>query len=210
MMTYSVSKSRKIIAIAVFTLLCAALPAASHATAVMSGTSGSAAEEPVAPAPVPMPLENAPAQNAKGADGKPAAVDVSAAAVEEKEQFDKSPFRDSLFFTPAEIVGIDRALKGLTVGNAVLSGDGAAAKPIPVKRTITLSGVYFKDDKNWIIWMNGQKLTPGRLLPEIQDIKVSDDEVHLKWFDIGLNAVITITLHPHQTYDIVTGLLLPG
>ena len=82
--------------------------------------------------------------------------------------------------------------------------------PIPLKRTITLGGILYRGNGDWIIWLNGQKLGPNNLLPEIQGIDVASDKVYLEWFDIGINGIIRLTLRPHQTYDIVTGLLLPG
>jgi hypothetical protein len=81
---------------------------------------------------------------------------------------------------------------------------------IPLNRTITLAGVLYNKPNDWIIWLNGQKLVPGVLLPEIMDISVNRDVVHLQWFDIGMNKIISLSLRPHQTYDIVTGLLLPA
>lgn len=78
---------------------------------------------------------------------------------------------------------------------------------IPVDRKIKLSGIYYKNDKTWIVWMNGHKLHPSYLLPEIQSIEVKQDEVFLRWYDIGLNDVINIRMRPHQVYDIVTGIL---
>jgi len=71
--------------------------------------------------------------------------------------------------------------------------------------------VVYKAADDWLIWINGQKVTPTVSMKEIVDIQVeSDSTVHLKWFDIGLNGVIGITMKPNETYDIVTGVLLPG
>lgn len=61
---------------------------------------------------------------------------------------------------------------------------------------------------DWIVWINGHKLVPGARLPELVDIKVERDRVHLKWFDIGMAKILTITLRPRQTYDITSGVLL--
>lgn len=87
---------------------------------------------------------------------------------------------------------------------------GKKGEPIPMVRQITLQGVAYKNPKQWVVWINGQKVEPGFMLKEIVDIQVERDAVHLKWFDIGLNGVLNITLHPHETYDIVSGILLPG
>jgi len=117
-------------------------------------------------------------------------------------------FRGSFFMTPMELVTIQRALSGKASSNATL---GMAKGDIPAHRIIRVSGVVYRTAEDWIVWMNGQKVTPEKLLPEIIDIEVRDSsKVDLKWYDIGLNRVISITLRPHQTYDIPTGILLPG
>lgn len=82
--------------------------------------------------------------------------------------------------------------------------------PIPQQRSITLSGVLYRAPGDWAVWINGQKVVPSRLLPEIVDIRVERDRVHLKWFDIGLGRVLALTLRPNQTYDIVSSTLLRG
>ena len=118
-----------------------------------------------------------------------------------------TPFLQSFFLTPLDLVALQRAVAGQV--SAVGPG-GAANQEIPQVRKITLSGVSFKNDNDWVVWINGHKIAPGNTLPEIIGIKVERDLVHLKWFDIGLNGIINITLRPHETYDIVTGVLLPG
>lgn len=117
------------------------------------------------------------------------------------------PFNQSLFLAPEDLVAIERALKGvISAGSAA----GGGPQEIPQVRKITVSGVFYKNPNEWVVWINGQKIVPGLMLKEIVDIRVERDLVHLKWFDVGLNGVINITLRPHDTYDIVTGVLLPG
>lgn len=123
------------------------------------------------------------------------------------------PFTDSLLFSPLEITLILRAQAGLMTGASVLEATDMTVvhrKPIPLIRRISLAGVVFRSSDDWVLWLNGYKVTPFALLPEIVEIKVNNDSVHLKWFDIGMNNIISISLRPHQTYDIVTGILLPG
>ena len=112
------------------------------------------------------------------------------------------PFSDSLFFTPEEISAIQRAILGVNTPD-----EDTGPKP---PRILKLSGLIYNSPNNWVIWLNSNRLTPKRLLPEIIDISVESDKVHLKWFDYGINDVISITLRPHQVYDIETGILLPG
>ncbi len=118
------------------------------------------------------------------------------------------PFRGSFFLTPLEIAAIQQALKGQVMKQPTLA---AANAPVPAHRVIRLSGVYYRSAKDWIVWMNGMKMTPGDLLPQIVSIHVSpSSEVSLKWYDVGLNKVLALTLSPNETYDITTGILLPG
>lgn len=120
------------------------------------------------------------------------------------------PFTQSLFLSPIEIASIQSAMIGKPTGAATTAAS-AAGQPIPPKRQIRVSGVFYRNADDWIVWMNGKKVTPKTLLPEIVEIHVdSESRVRMKWYDIGLNNILSITLRPHQTYDIVTGVLLPG
>lgn len=178
------------------------------AAAVMSIDGGGAAAT-VAPATAPVtPAATAAATPAATAavPGQPALAVPSPEAP--KVAIDE-PFKQSLFMSPEDLVAIERALKGVVTSGSG-AGGSAAQQEIPQVRKITLSGVSYKAPNQWVVWINGQKIVPGLLLKEIVDIKVERDLVHLKWFDIGLNGVINITLRPHDTYDIVTGVLLPG
>ncbi|MBU6475589.1 MAG: hypothetical protein KGL10_00995 [Alphaproteobacteria bacterium] len=117
-------------------------------------------------------------------------------------------FRGSFFLTPLEIEAIEQALQGNVIKSQALA---AANAPIPPHRVIRLSGVYYRSPQDWVVWMNGQKVTPKDLLPQIVSIHVSpSSQVRLKWYDVGLNKVLALTLRPDQTYDITTGILLPG
>lgn len=138
---------------------------------------------------------------------------AAAGAVLQQEGDVALPSEGSLLFSPIEIAAIQRALAGKVSGTEALHAKASAeagGSIIPLRRSISLSGVIWRGKDSWTIWLNGQKVTPEKLLPEIVDIKVEKEKVTLKWFDIGINGVILISLHPHQTYDIVTGVLLPG
>jgi hypothetical protein len=166
-------------------------PVATPAPAAASPATAASAN-PAAPAPATA----APA---------PAATAAAATAADDI----KKPFRGSFFLSPIEIAAIQQALAGRMLAPQTLHADSKSN--IPQQRTISVAGVLYRNADDWIVWMNGQKITPSRLLPEIIDISVRDSSrVNLKWFDAGLNQVISVSLRPHQTYDITTGLLLPG
>lgn len=157
-----------------------------------------------------MAQDLAPVQPAVAEDALAVQPDVAAAA----EQVGmpavapvtvKAPFRDTLLFSGAEIAALREAAAGRRSNEAFL--DAEKTELIPIDRKIKLSGIYYKDDATWIVWLNGYKLHPSYLLKEIHRIEVKKDEVFLSWYDIGLNDVINIRMRPHQIYDIVTGIL---
>lgn len=119
-------------------------------------------------------------------------------------------FASSLLFSPAEVALVQKARGGkVEQPDETLRIEKKAE--IPKKRFIRVSGVFFRKKGDWVVWINGKKVTPKALLPEIIEIDVEDSTyVHLKWYDIGFNKVISITIRPNQVYEIVTGILLPG
>jgi hypothetical protein len=154
-----------------------------------------------APAAAPE-AASAPSPEAEATVGKEAAPVPITLTPEELH----ANFGGSLFLTPSEITAIRLAKLGRPASNVEVGG-----VVIPQHREISVSGVLYRSAKDWIVWMNGKKVTPKELLPEIVDIKVeSSSRVRLKWYDAGLDSVIAITLRPHQTYDITSGILLPG
>lgn len=163
-------------------------------------------------APAPAAAAGAPATAAADAThpGVVPGVSPSTAPAPEETQKDiNKPFARSLFYTKQDLVQISKALNGAA---PIIDGPiGGSGEVIPQVRTITLTGVLYKGPGDWLIWLNGQKLNPRNLLREIYEIEVfKDSRVRLKWYDIGLDGVIDVTLRPHQKYDIVTGLLLPA
>ena len=160
---------------------------------------------PASPAAANVP-SSAPATAAPSAASAPGATPASTGSLSVEEM--NKPFTGSFFLSPLEIAAIQQALVGKVASSKMLAEE---SKPIPAHRVIRISGVLYRTPQDWVVWMNNQKVTPDNLLPEIIDISVRDSsKVHLRWYDIGLNQVIAITLRPHQTYDITTGILLPG
>lgn len=148
-----------------------------------------------------------PAGPAASSAADAAAVVPAAPVALTKEEMEK-PFRGSFFLSPLEIEAIQEALNGHLVSGQTL---GVPDKTALARRVIRIGGVIYRSPDDWVVWMNNKKVTPKDLLPEIIDISVRDtSKVSLKWYDVGLNKVILITLRPHQMYDIATGVLLPG
>lgn len=118
----------------------------------------------------------------------------------------KEPFGRSLFFTQADLVDIKNAISGISTNGPL---GAATEKPIPQVRTIVITGMNYFSDDNWIVWLNGQKVTPYIRPREVQEIDVRPGVVHLKWFDIGANKTLRLSMRPNEVYDIVTGVTLP-
>jgi len=125
----------------------------------------------------------------------------------------------SLLFTPEEVTVIQRAMAGF---NAALPGtedgedgeDGEDEDEEGVDprahRKIKLSGISYISPEVWTVWINEMRILPGYLPPEIVSINVKKDRVLLEWYDRVTDTIITLTLRPHQVYDMDTGIILPG
>lgn len=123
-------------------------------------------------------------------------------------QIDQIP---SLFFTADEAALIASVRNGITARQPTESelrnnGNLPAAGP----RELALGGIVYSSASDWTIWLNGEKITPKRLPPEILDIKVKKDQISLKWFDAYTNQIFPIKLKPHQRFNIDTRIFLPG
>lgn len=181
------------------------VPSPQGAIQALSQAETGAAASATAPAPATA-AGAAPAAANPGA--VPGVTPSSAPPPESKDDVQK-PFTRSLFYTNSELVQFQKVLNGQQVIFDPIGGP-STGEIIPQVRTITLTGVLYKNPDDWLIWLNGQKLNPHNLFKEIVDIQVfKDSRVRLKWYDIGLDGVIDVTMRPHQKYDIVTGLLLP-
>lgn len=170
-------------------LLLMALPARAQAPATTT-----------AAAPAPTGAAGAPA------DAATAAADPNTSPPPEAPQPLKESFSRSLFFTQGDLVDIKNAINGIT-SNGLLGE--ATEKPIPQVRTIVITGMNYFSPDNWIVWLNGQKITPYIRPSEVQEIEVHPGVVHLKWFDIGANKTLRLSMRPNEVYDIVTGVTLP-
>lgn len=122
---------------------------------------------------------------------------------EEEKEERRQPFRYSLFFSAEDLLAIGRAQKGISVSPGQAGGD-----KIPQVRKIRLAGILYFSPQHWMIWLNGDKVTPWVQPEEIKDIQVHPGWIDLEWFDIGANHVIKIQMPANSEYDIVTGILL--
>ena len=97
--------------------------------------------------------------------------------------------------TQAELDAIDR-------------GDDFA--PDPGVRDITLGGIVFAQDDDWVIWINGQRVTPDAVPKEVLDLKVFEDYIEIKWLDDFTNQIFPLRLRAHQRFNLDARMFLPG
>lgn len=120
----------------------------------------------------------------------------------------------SLFFTSDEAALVAAVRSGVIARPPTereLNEDpGEEATPEPGIRELALGGIVYRSSSDWTIWVNGEKMTPERIHPQILDIKVRKSHVQMKWFDPYTNQVFPIRLKPHQRFNIDTRIFLPG
>lgn len=83
-------------------------------------------------------------------------------------------------------------------------------KPPPEKRYIHLQGILYSSPDEWVVWMNGQKITPDALPKEVIGFKVHETYVEMEWYDEYTNKVIPLRLRPMQRFHIDSRMFLPG
>ncbi len=108
--------------------------------------------------------------------------------------------------------GLVRAPSAEELARSLRTRDDLEVKPRPPpeERELFLSGIVYKQGKNWTIWLNGKRVTPDALPVEILDLKVYKTYVEMKWFDEYTNQIFPIRLRPHQRFNIDTRIFLPG
>lgn len=124
----------------------------------------------------------------------------------------------SLLFTQGELDLLKDAEKGLVARPATETEIKQSEEqtinqaPPPQKgpRNITLGGIIYRASNDWVVWINGEKITPKNLPKAILDIRVYKDKVRLKWFDEYTNQVFPIKMRAHQRFNIDSRIFLPG
>jgi hypothetical protein len=122
----------------------------------------------------------------------------------------------SLFFTTQELIVLEQARKGLLARPATDDEIEEAEEltflpPVePGIREISVGGIIYLNANDWVVWLNGVKVTPDRLPEEIMDIEVSKNAVRLKWFDAYTNRIFPIRIKTYQRFNLDTRIFLPG
>jgi hypothetical protein len=134
---------------------------------------------------------------------------------------DLTPDIPSLFFTQQQHALLENAMYGFEqnmdlaalrskVGGDYLDTLPDGDDPFASMREIALGGIVYTNAGDWIVWLNKQRLTPKRLPPQIQDIKVQKGYIDVKWFDQQTKQLIPVRLRPNQRFNLDTRVFLPG
>jgi hypothetical protein len=119
----------------------------------------------------------------------------------------------SLFFTPWQYALLQEAKRGFmsrAPSASELQADGTAAPKPTGPHELSLGGIAYRGPKDWTIWLNGQRMTPDALPEQVLDIKVADDHIDLKWFDINSNLIFPVRMRAHQRFNLDQRIFLPG
>lgn len=80
----------------------------------------------------------------------------------------------------------------------------------PGPRDVSLGGILYKSDDNWTIWLNGQRITPDAVPPEVLDLRVFDSHIEIKWHDDYTDKIFPIRMRAHERFNLDTRTFLPG
>ncbi len=83
-------------------------------------------------------------------------------------------------------------------------------EPDPGPREVLLGGILYNGEKNWTIWLNGQRVTPDAVPKEVLDLRVYDDFIEVKWLDEYTNQIFPLRLRAHQRFNLDMRIFLPG
>lgn len=119
----------------------------------------------------------------------------------------------TLFFTAWQHALLQEAKKLFTtrLPNPGEVGSSASTAPRnPGIRELSLGGIAYGSGKKWTVWLNGVRITPDAIPPEVLDIKVSRAYIDLKWFDGYSNKIYPVRMRPHERFNLDSRIFLPG
>jgi hypothetical protein len=110
----------------------------------------------------------------------------------------------SLLFTDGEYATLLAAISSYRSGNVLNPDDLDPDVLVPqvVSRHLVLAGISYGDENNWVIWLNGMRMTPNNLSSEVRDIKVYKTYIEVRWFDDVTQSLIPVRLRPNQRFNL--------
>lgn len=99
-------------------------------------------------------------------------------------------------------------------GDISLSDDLGQPEPVkevePGIRELRLGGILYTGNTNWIIWLNGMRVTPAALPEQVIDLKVKNEYIEIVWYDEYSELIFPIRLRPHERFNLDSRMYLPG
>lgn len=99
-------------------------------------------------------------------------------------------------------------------GDISLSDDLSQPEPVkevkPGIRELRLGGILYTGNTNWIIWLNGMRVTPAALPEQVIDLKVKNEYIEIVWYDEYSELIFPIRLRPHERFNLDSRMYLPG
>jgi hypothetical protein len=117
----------------------------------------------------------------------------------------------SLVFTSREHQEIIIARRSAgKVKTASSTSPEAKDKPLDEERYVHLQGIVYTSKEDWVVWLNGIRISPDALPEEALGMEVFKDYIEIKWYDDYTNQIIPLRLRPMQRFNIDSRIFLPG
>lgn len=123
----------------------------------------------------------------------------------------------SLFFTTSQYALLREARVGFNTRVPTMQDLKDSADPNDPNyrpphslREVSLAGILYNKADDWVVYMNGTRITPNAIPAEVVDIKVYKDFIELKWYDQVTAQIYPIRLRPNQRFNIDSKVFLPG
>lgn len=117
----------------------------------------------------------------------------------------------SLFFTPNQLASIMRAKEGFLAPREAFDPNNQSDNPNSLaSHVVSLAGIVYISKNNWVIWLNGERVTRKNMPQRLVGLTVKPDRVHLRWMDIANQRIVNITLEPHQQYLLDSDTIVPA
>jgi hypothetical protein len=118
---------------------------------------------------------------------------------------------ESIFFTPNQLAAIMRAQQGFLVPREAFDPNNQGSDPTTGgSRVVSLAGIIYVNSKDWVIWLNGERVTRKNMPQRLIGLTVRPTLAHLRWLDVPNQRIVNITLRPHQQYLLDSDTIIPA
>lgn len=69
-------------------------------------------------------------------------------------------------------------------------------------RDVEVGGILYQSEKEWVIWINNERVTPNALPPQVMDLRVFKDYIEVKWLDEFTNRIFPLRLKSNQKFNL--------